>query len=124
MVTVFFIFLERRNEELVHLAEDVLRWVEKDVLFKHFAREITWPHQRTWLGVMKGESITKPLGIFIRQDDDENKKCTSKYLHGKWLPLIQLAIACTYIFLLLYSVYSILNEPAGPFVLVSPVVLA
>jgi hypothetical protein len=118
-VTILFIFLERRNEELVHVAEDVLRWVEKDILFKDFNRLIEWPHQRTWLGIMKGTPTTKALGIFIRQDDDAHENRKSKYPHGIWLPFIHVAIALAYVFLAGYSVYFLGWGPAGLFVFAS-----
>src|SRR6266700_6624273 len=45
-LTVVFVVLERRNEELVNIAEDVLESLESDVLFDEYEREILWPHRR------------------------------------------------------------------------------
>jgi len=91
VVTLIFVFLERRNEELVHLAEDILRAVETDLLFISFTRTIKWPKQRTWCGTMVENDPEKPLGILIRQDDDDKHNTRSKYQHGMWLPRVQLA---------------------------------
>ncbi len=104
-ITLIFLFLERRNEELVHIAEDILRAVETDVLFLNFDRTIKWPKQRTWDGRMIEASTVKSLGIFIRQDDDEQHGKASRYRHGTWLPCVQLAIAFLYLLFALYSLY-------------------
>jgi hypothetical protein len=106
VITLFFVFLERRNEELVHIAEDVLRALEKDVLFKDCERTIKWPKQRTWLGKMvEAEKKGVTLGILIRQDYDEQKGRKSRYEHGKWLPRIQYAIAASYVLFLLFAIF-------------------
>ena len=106
------------------MAEDVLRWVEKDVLFKDFNRLIAWPHQRSWIGIMKETPKTKALGIFIRQDDDKVAERESKYSHGKWLPFIHFAIACAYFFLAWYSLYLLCWGPDGLFVSASTIASA
>jgi hypothetical protein len=109
VITLFFIFLERRNEELVHVAEDILRALERDVLFKDLQRVIRWPKQRAWCGKMIEDDQRVPLGIFIRQDYDESQNRKSKYAHGKWLPLIELIIACAYLSLVLWSFYHVVR---------------
>jgi hypothetical protein len=91
-ITVSFIFLERRNEELVHIAEDVLLALERKILFKDIEEEVMWPHQRTWLGKMIGSPKEVPLGIFVRQDHDEKNGKGSKYSHGTWMPWVQKAV--------------------------------
>ncbi len=113
-ITIFFVFLERRNEELVHIAEDILRSLENEVLFKDYRRTIKWPKQRDWFGNMIESDHERRLGIFIRQDDDESCSKKSKYLHGKWLPIIQLSILAVYLILFWYSLYLIQCEHVRP----------
>jgi len=114
-ITLFFVFLERRNEELVHVAEEILRALEKEVLFKDLESTIKWPKQRTWLGKMIEPDTEKiPLGIFIRQDYDETQNRKSKYFHGTWLPRIQLTIACMYLLLAFYSLYVVKDSYVLP----------
>ena len=96
VLTVFFVFLERRNEELVHITEDVLQHLEEDVLFDGFDRWIMWPRRRTYLGKLQETRQFRKLGIFRRQAQDQ--KCPpegdrkSRYEHGKWMPRFQYCI--------------------------------
>ncbi len=93
VITVFFIFLERRNEELVHIAEDTLCKLEQENLFKDYSGKVEWPHQRTWLGKMvESPRDNVPLGIFLRQKYDKDERKESKYSHGIWMPRVQLAV--------------------------------
>jgi cobalamin biosynthesis protein CobD/CbiB len=103
IISLLFIFLDRRNEELVHVAEDVLLSLEKDILFKDYNRIIDWPKQRTWLGKMESHKAERQLGIILREEADKNDHKESKYAHGTWLPLIQLIIAMFFLLCLLYS---------------------
>ncbi|HTA23060.1 MAG TPA: hypothetical protein VK763_05970 [Terriglobales bacterium] len=96
ILTFVFLCLERRNEELVYIAEDVLLSLEGDVLFAEYKRMIPWPHRRSWLfGPMnRTPKAEHQSGIFLRQqaeDKDENIGF-SKFEHGKWLPRFQVAI--------------------------------
>jgi hypothetical protein len=96
VLTKFFLHLERRNEELVYIAEDVLTSLERDVLFAGYDRKIPWPHRRKWLlGKMNRTAVAeKPSGIFRRQEAENNDKSVdfSKNEHGTWLPRIQIVI--------------------------------
>jgi len=96
-LTVIFVFLERRNEELVHIAENVLESLESDVLFSEYNREIPWPRRRNWLGRMKGKDHRelRAIGILLRQ-------IKSQYSHGKWLPWFQYLIVLTFLFLAIF----------------------
>ncbi len=105
ILTFCFLFLERRNEELVHVGEEVLRSVETDLGFDKFIGTANWPMQRNWLGIMDNEKKNVPIGIFTRQDFDESEGRKSKYSHGKWMPLIQLFIAAIFLLMLCVSVY-------------------
>ncbi len=93
LITVFFAFLDRRNEELVHIAEDVLESLETDVLFAGYERPVLFPRRRTLLGRMKIEKgrRSRKLGILMRQaiDDADEQVGRSKFSHGTWLPLLQ-----------------------------------
>jgi hypothetical protein len=92
-LTVLFIFLDRRNEELVHITEDVLGALESDVLFSGYERNVPWPRRRTWWGRMEARPQRRPLGIFLRQRaDDEKLGEPSKYEHGRWIPRFQRCI--------------------------------
>jgi hypothetical protein len=102
--TGFFVCLERRNEELVHIAEEVLRALEQDVLFKNLRRTIQWPKQRKWWGEMVQRPTEVPLGIFVRQDYDEVQKHKSVYEHGNWLPMVQYAIGLVYLLFILFAI--------------------
>jgi hypothetical protein len=105
-LTVVFIFLERRNEELVHLSEDVLRSLESDVLFVDYNREVKLPRRRGWFLMKQGRCRQWPLGIFRRQEHDQQPKKDgglghSLYEHGNWLPFFQYLIAIFFLFLAL-----------------------
>lgn len=107
-LTVVFIFLDRRNEELVHITEDVLESLESGVLFSGYKGEIWWPRRREWWGRMKTgkQRESRQLGIFLRQRYDqedgmfEGKKLgRSRYEHGWWLPGFQCCIAIMFLLL-------------------------
>jgi hypothetical protein len=118
-ITVFFIFLERRNEELVHIAEDTLRELEQAFLFKDIQVKVEWPHQRSWwLGKMDSFSEPKevPLGIFVRQDYDKENGKGSKYSHGTWIPSVQMAVCALCLLTALCAVLlgvGVLHHTAG-----------
>jgi len=97
VLTKFFLHLERRNEELVYIAEDVLTSLEGDVLFAGYDRKIPWPHRRKGLlGKMNrtADDAARPSGIFRRQEAENKDKSVrfSKNEHGTWLPGIQIVI--------------------------------
>lgn len=97
VLTVIFVFLERRNEELVHIAENVLESLESDVLFSEYNRKIPWPRRRNWLGRMerKDHRELKAVGILLQQVE-------SQYSHGKWLPWFQYLIVLAFLFLAIF----------------------
>jgi len=107
VLTTVFIFLERRNEELVHISEDVLKSLEEEVLFADYDREVTLPKRRHLLGWMKEDRREVwPLGIFRRQAKDEESPAKgglgrSPYEHRKWLPRFQYCIFVLFIALAL-----------------------
>ena len=106
LISVSFIFIDRRNEELVHIAEDILLYTEKDFLFaEQKTYEIKWPRQRDLLGRMQATNEKRKIGIFIREEDDEKDGHKSKYSHGKWLTKIQEAIAISFV---LFGICSII----------------
>jgi hypothetical protein len=135
MLTVFFICLERRNEELVHITEDVLKSLESDVLFSGYNRRISWPkrHKHWWSTKLESDVQLWPLGIFRRQTADEDGQVDehhytndggvlckrpvawlneSKYTveksifeHGRWLPRFQLFIMGMFVFLGILPVF-------------------
>ena len=113
ILTLFFLFLEHRNEELVHIAEDVLASLESDVLFARYERPIPWPRRRSLWRMGPRALTVRPGGIFRREAADiygefrdgkeppkscpncsqgKEKDSRSKFEHGKWLPRLQLAI--------------------------------
>jgi len=104
LATVFFVFLDRRNEEFVHVAEDILRVLEKEVLFKDFKRKII-SKRRNWIGRMTRTEEDGTLGIFIREADDETRNRESKYKHGKWLPGIQYIVIGVFVCFVVLSLH-------------------
>lgn len=115
ILTLFFIFLERRNEELVHISEDVLESLESDALFCGYDRPILWPRRRGLWRMKESESIKRPLGIFRRQTADKHgrirtkegqfievEKCErggSPYEHGIWMPAFQAVVLTVFVIL-------------------------
>ncbi len=93
-----FLLLDRRNEELVHIAEAVLVSLESDVLFAGYKRRISWPKRRRWYGKMDEKPRVRLLGILLRQaaDESERKLGKSCYEHGTWLPVFQFCIILTF----------------------------
>jgi hypothetical protein len=120
-LTICFLALDRRNEELVHISEDVLRTLENEVLFRDFDRRIPYPMRRTWYGRMqKRPAKIRPLGIFRRQTADQQgmtrpsansdetavhyaKIGNSWYQHGVWLPLFQVLIFVMFVALAVFA---------------------
>lgn len=98
VLTAIFLFLDRRNEELVHVAEAVLESLESDVLFTKYDREILWPMRRGFER-MKEKRQKRPVGIFSREAADEKDIGRSWYRHGRWMPWFQLAIVVTFLVL-------------------------
>ena len=73
-VTVsIFLKLDRRNQELVHIAEDILYALEEDVLFEAYER----PRES------KDPVVVERLGI---QRLGRERSC---YEHSKWMPRLQ-----------------------------------
>lgn len=106
LITVFFAFLDRRNEELVHIAEDVLESLEKDVLFAEYEHQVLFPRRRNWWGRMNIQQgrQTRKLGILVRQTIDDNDRDVgrSKFSHGTWLPCLQNLIVFVFLLLAVY----------------------
>lgn len=116
-LTVCFICLERRNEELVHMTEDVLESLESDVLFYDYNRPVKWPRRRGLLRMkVNPERENRPLGIFRRQTAEQDgrirtnqgEKITNvvcakldwfRYDHGVWIPTFQISIFLLFIIL-------------------------
>jgi len=126
VLSVFFLFLDRRNEELVHVAEDVLRELERDVIFKGFRGEVGHGARRRPLAfAVERERRAGPqqLGIHLREAEDvsylagELKKGhrpgelplvwvrdflrlpadgRSPYRHGFWFPVVYTVIGATF----------------------------
>jgi hypothetical protein len=119
VLTVFFIKLERRNEELVDISEDLLLSLENDVLFKGYDKNVPWPHRRgKWRNeggnVVFREAFlfpskmnewqqTRPSGIFRRQHQEQKEWGRSRSEHGYWLPRFQLAIMVAFVVLAVFS---------------------
>jgi len=115
VLTIGFLSLEHRNEELVHIAEDVLASLESDALFVGYNRPIPWPRRRTLWRKMGPKGLTlRPVGIFRRAAADtygifrdekteirdfkncEGNNCEgteeparSPHEHGRWLPWVE-----------------------------------
>ena len=99
-ITIIFIFLDRRNEELVFIAADVLFKIENDTLFKAgtFNDQIkNWPKRRNYFwgweeptDASHGDNVN--LGIFVRQKFDEDKFKKSKYTHGKLIQYLYITV--------------------------------
>jgi hypothetical protein len=108
LITLMFVFLERRNEELVHEAEDVLRMLEKDFLFKDMQNQVDWPQRRYWWGGMKKEKSQKvsPLGIFLAEDFKNKLIGKSVNRHGRWLPIIEFSLFCMYTLFVFYLLWT------------------
>jgi hypothetical protein len=114
-LTWCFICLDRRNEELVHIAGDILTSLESDVLFTEYDRPIWWPRRRGWFGKMDPKSeVVRPVGIFRREDADEHGKVReqlvdktytkagrSRYEHGTWIPRLQKSVLILFVILAL-----------------------
>lgn len=117
LLTYCFLRLDFRNQELVFLAEDLLRTLEEEVLFKNFKRKVA----PALLGHCGGRSKQKeegtPLGIFMRQEFEERCKKSkhtcqeseehcrkSKHSHSFWLPLVHSLLVGTYLILVIYAI--------------------
>lgn len=106
IITIAFVALERRNEELVHIAEDILKSLEEDILFTGYIRHVRYPNRRDWWGKMKWSIEENELGIIMRQSKDTRQ---SVYSHGIWLPQIYYLIVVAFGVLLVYSIYKYLQ---------------
>ena len=107
--SIIFLCLDRRNEEFVHVAEDVLRAVEEDVLFRKEKRKTRCPRRRSIFGVMEEDDLkVHQTGIFLREEADIAEFGPSPYRHGLWIPIFLLSMAGAYILGMLYSLYQLL----------------
>jgi hypothetical protein len=107
VITVCFAALDRRNEELVHVAEAVLESLENDVLFKNYRARIEWPKRRKWWGgwVKRSEQDVR-LGILVGDAvKGTDGKGESKYAHGTWLPVLQWFMFCIFLGFLIFAVW-------------------
>lgn len=95
-LTFVFIALDRRNEELVNISEDLLFSLETDVLFDEYDRKMKWPHRRG-IWKMRTKEEEKPAGIFRRQAAEEKDCGNSFFEHGRWIPLFQVAVIVTFL---------------------------
>lgn len=104
-ISLIFVALERRNEELVHIAEAVLESLEGDVLFHGYHREIRSPMRRdfTIFGKIRCGKQLREVSILRRQSQENSAVGESNYSHGKWMPIIQFIMAGTFLILFLYS---------------------
>jgi hypothetical protein len=98
VVAAFFVFLERRNEELVYIAEDVLEKLENDVLFVDFKAKVISPRRRNLFGCRERKDKREiTLGILSRQTVEENDFGKSPYSHGNWMPGIQILVLIVFV---------------------------
>jgi hypothetical protein len=72
ILSLFFLCLDRRMEELIHIAEDVLRLLEEDVIFQRFCGIPGQPARRWPLATSaeRAKPRRQKLGIHVREDDD------------------------------------------------------
>ena len=102
LLSFCFVPLDRRNEELVHVAEDTLFWLESDVLFESYNREIVWPHRRGLFRMNKHKEKDKPLGIFRRQEREQEECKRSLCEHGNWIPIFQWLVIIVFVLLAIF----------------------
>ena len=114
ILTFAFIALDRRNEELVNISEDLLFSLETDVLFDEYDRKMLWPHRRGFWK-MKTKEDKKPAGIFRRQAEEEKKtECRKSWCeHGTWIPLFQVAVILTFLGLAAFAACQARTTSAG-----------
>jgi len=104
LMTVFFIFLDRRNEELVRCAEMVLKILEKEYIFKGYKFDHVFKY-RNILGWPKiDDRLCEQLGILTDDCIQLNKNDVKpvgrfNYSHGRWLPITQVLIILAFAFL-------------------------
>jgi hypothetical protein len=117
ILVIFFLMFDRRNEELVHIAEAVLESLEKDVLFKDYKRTVPWPKRRGWWRMKEPSTPDTQLGILLRQTADKDAEETpgkklgkSKYEHGRSLPWFQLLIFFVFLGLAVLAAYPWLQQ--------------
>ena len=99
LIAYCFACIEHRNEELVHIAEDNLGNLEKDVLFDGYCREIEWPHRRRripFLWQQKENKEKRQLGFQLREKADLNELGKSYFRHGRWIPTVQYLIVVAF----------------------------
>lgn len=104
LLTLAFVALDRRNEELVHVAEDVLGHLETDVLFRGYNRVVEVPRRRKFMRV-HGRTELRPIGIFRRQGWDQIDYRRSSYEHGTWVPVLQLALLALFVLLCFFPFF-------------------
>jgi hypothetical protein len=121
ILTTFFLFLDRRNEEFVHLAEEVLEQLEADVLFTEYRVQKRWPKRRKWYGPMDKKQAedrheAQPLSILLRQhiDDNDHECGPSHYRTGLWLPVFQGIIIAMFLALAIVPWCNNLNSRRSP----------
>lgn len=117
-LSLLFIFLDRRNEELVYIAEDVLESLETDVLFSTFGHAVSPRHRNFW-GIERKTSEKTTAAIFLRErreetpvtaggaggDGPKEYRYKSPYKHGRWLPRFQGAIMILFVAMTLAAIF-------------------
>jgi hypothetical protein len=100
LITIMFLFLDRRNEELVHIAEDVLKKLEED-LFRDYEFDPKVKRRFLWGKMKKEPENNTPIRVTIldRKIIDDSRNC-----HGYWLPCIELLLVSVYFFLFVLTI--------------------
>ena len=96
--TICFIVLDRRNEELVDIAEAILIALENDSLFKDYTRKVPARVKRSLFGINqnKNKREDRQLGILEHQP-------TSCYSHAIWIRLFQYLVISAFIGLVIFA---------------------
>lgn len=106
LITTFFIRLDKRNVELVHIAEDVLNDLEEKYLFKDYEFDGGKKREEKILHKLaKDETFPSRVGILNREIIKN-----SKNLHGTWLPRIQFLIFVMYLIMFIYNFIPFLEK--------------
>tara|TARA_R110001599_G_scaffold239465_1_gene438995 strand:+ start:372 stop:947 length:576 start_codon:yes stop_codon:yes gene_type:complete len=105
LMTLAFVFLDRRNEELVHFAELVLKDLEKTYLFKDssFTRTIRY---RKLNGDFETIDYKGRAGILTERyipGEGDAPDDMFDYSHAKWLPRTQYLVLAAYLLLALIA---------------------
>lgn len=101
-LVIGFIFklLDYRNEKLVHVGEDILRQLEKDLLFVNFESEIEWQRDRCFLGGWQPSNPekTQSIGIISREENEyKDKPKGAPYRHGFWIPFCHYVVIFVFV---------------------------